>query len=83
MVVVRSTCVKAQGHLSEVIGFLPLRDPKLPRRSASALRAPKPIAQAPDLRVLLDAMLADQLIRRNLDFPSASCRLAGAPQFVT
>jgi hypothetical protein len=38
---------------------------------ASALRASKSVAQAPDLGVLGDAMLADQLERRNLDFAPA------------
>ena len=37
----------------------------------SAVRAPEPIAQTPNLRVLLDAMLADELVRRNLDFAAA------------
>ena len=45
--------------------------PELFRRPLLAFPAPEPIAQAPDLCVLQDPMLADQLVRRNLYLTSA------------
>jgi hypothetical protein len=48
-------------------------------------RAPEPISQTPELRVLLDAMLADQLERCNLDlaavFATEVADLAAAARF--
>jgi hypothetical protein len=53
------------------VSIPPLLNPHPLRWSAFALPAAEPIAQAPDLHMLLNAILADQLIRRNLHLSAA------------
>lgn len=59
------------GRGSAAESILPLRHPELSGRPSPALRASEPIAEPPNPCVLLDAILPDQLIRRNLHFATA------------
>src|ERR1051325_3588016 len=54
--------------LASITSILPLCDPELLGRPVLAFPAAEPITQAPDLGVILDAMLSEELVRRNLDF---------------
>ena len=53
------------------LSIFPLRHPEVRWWPAPAFGAAESVTKAPDLRVLLDAMLADQLEPRNLDLAAA------------